>query len=399
MEEHEDGALERLRGGLDVELGALIPSPAPFESVLAQGRAIRRHRRRVWGGAVSAVALCAVAAGLLVPGTLRGGRSGPPPTTPASRDWISVSPSAYDEAHGLMGSGAVLGVAWSITSRADPLNAYFNGKPMIALEVHMTVDGKTTTANANMVPPTKNPLEDFLWLDVGQDTAAASMAVGFGVVAPGVGSIVAHYANGESVSYPAVEHGGERYVAVLAVATTTIDRLTVYGTDGAETGYEEPFTLANDGAPGTASGNWYAPNQTPALAPATVTLTGTMVDAPGSAWTLGVQAGGFGICMYPTAGEPFGDVACIPPGSQTSTKPLEVRELGDKDPATLVVGPLDPAVTRVVATLKGGQTVDMPIKTIDGLVMGADVFAPGKVVTGVTAYKANGGVFAHTSLD
>jgi hypothetical protein len=109
-------------------------------------------------------------------------------------------------------------------------------------------------------------------------------------------------------------------------------------------------------------------------------------------------AGGFGICMYTTGEQHFGGMECTPPNSPAFRQSLGVGELGDGDPAVLTVGPLDPAVTRVVATLKGGQTVDLPLKAIDGLVLGADVFAPGKVVTGVTAYKANGEVYAHTSI-
>ena len=200
---------------------------------------------------------------------------------------------------------------------------------------------------------------------------------GVGSVAQNVGSVVAHYTNGHSVSYPATEFEGRRFIALLDVTRTTIDKLTAYGTDGAELGYVDPFSP--DGfAPGTLTSTWYTPNQVPAFAPATVTFTGTMVDSPGTPWTIDVQAGGFGVCEYTTRSEHFGGMECTPPGSQAASEPINGQELGNGDPAVIVVGPLDPRVTRVVATLTDGQTVQLPFKLIDGRGMSADVLAPGK---------------------
>ena len=70
-------------------------------------------------------------------------------------------------------------------------------------------------------------------------------------------------------------------------------------------------------------------------------------------------------------------------------------ELGDGNPAVLVLGPLDPAITRVVVTLTDGETAQMQFKTIDGKGMAAEVFAPGKVIGSMTAYTKNGSVYAH----
>jgi hypothetical protein len=52
-------------------------------------------------------------------------------------------------------------------------------------------------------------------------------------------------------------------------------------------------------------------------------------------------------------------------------------------------------VTRVVATLTDGQTVQLPFKIIDGRGVCADVFGPGKALRALTAYESNGSVFAH----
>jgi hypothetical protein len=227
---------------------------------------------------------------------------------------------------------------------------------------------------------TSNPLYDF----------------GVGAVAKNVGTVVAHYANGDSASYPATEFEGKRYIALLNVTTTTIDKLTAYATDGTELGYVDPFSPAGS-PPQTFTSNWYTPNQAPAFAPAAVTFTGTMVDSPGTPWTIDVQAGGFGFCEYTTQSEHFGGMACTPPGSPAEKEPINTTELGNGDPAVIVVGPLDPAVTRVVATLTDGQTVQLPFKIVDGRGICADVLAPGKALRALTAYQSDGSVFAHAN--
>lgn len=402
MDDYEDGTVSELRGGLDVELGALVPGPAPFDAIVTQGRAIRRRRRRAWGGTASAAAIVALATSLLVPGALSGGRpAAPAKPAPMSKSWILVNSAAYDEAHDVMGSGDVQGEAWHLASKPVPSSNTVSGHPVVALEVRLTVGDKTAVGDMQMLSASdSNPLDSFFWLgaDPG-DPANSAVSVGFGAVTPSVGSIVAHYTNGKSVSYPAADYKGKRYVAVVSLHAQTIDKLTVYGTDGTELGYEDPITAPVASAPQTFAGTWYKPNQVPALAPATVTFTGKMVDSPGTPWTIVVRTGGFGVCEYTVGSEHLGGMGCTPPGSPAASRPLDFDELGDGDPAVITVGLLDPAVTRVVATLKGGQQVQLPFKTIDGKGMCADVLAPGKVPIGLTAYDASGRVFAHMSLE
>ena len=86
---------------------------------------------------------------------------------------------------------------------------------------------------------------------------------------------------------------------------------------------------------------------------------------------------------------------CTPPTAHAEKAPINGMELGDGDPAVIVVGPLDPVVTRVVATLTDGQMVQLPFKTIDGRGLCADVLAPGKALRALTAYESDGSVFAH----
>lgn len=400
MDDYEDGAVTELRGGLDVELGALVPGPAPFDAIIAQGRAIRRGRRRTRGAAACAVAVVALASSLLVPGTLHGGRPAAPATPPpASKSWISVNSAAYDEAHGVTGSGTVNGKAWNLTISPAP-SATANGSPVAQIALHQTVGGTTALGGAEVLPPTgPNPLDGFAWVPADQGAGADSaVSLGVGAVAPSVGSIVAHYANGRSASYPATEYKGKRYITILSLAAAAIDKLTVYDTDGTELGYEDPITPPGVPSPLTFSGTWYTPNQVPALAPATVTFTGTMVDSPGTPWTVVVRAGGFGVCQYTVSPEHFGGMGCTPPGSPAASQPLNEIGIGNGNPAVFTVGLLDPAVTRVVATLKGGQQVQLPFKMIDGRGMCAEVLAPGKVLVGLTAYDASGKVFAHVNV-
>jgi len=390
-----------LREGLDGELGALAPGPAPATAIAARGRAIRRKRQRIWSLAASLVAAVALGSSLLLPAVLRG--TTPPALNTPSNDWISVNSAAYDEAHGLLGSGTVSGKAWSISLSHPPLASTgpagtgYTANPQDDYQFTGTVDGSgSADMNSPLYGATKpNLLQGIFWF-ASTTTDNPPYDFGVGAVAQNVGSVVAHFTNGHSVSYPATEFEGRRFIALLDVTTTTIDKLTAYGTDGAELGYVDPFS-ANGSPPGTLTSTWYTPNQVPAFAPATVTFTGTMVDSPGTPWTIDVQAGGFGVCEYTTQSEHFGGMGCTPPGSQAAKEPINGLELGNGDPAVIVVGPLDPRVTRVVATLTDGQTVQLPFKLIDGRGMSADVLAPGKSLSALTAYESNGSVFAHVN--
>jgi hypothetical protein len=119
-------------------------------------------------------------------------------------------------------------------------------------------------------------------------------------------------------------------------------------------------------------------------------------DAPGTPWTIHVQTGGFGVCEFATPStEHFGGAGCARPGFQAANHPLDGLGVGGGDPAVLVVGPLEPRVTRVtrvVATLTDGETVQLPFRTIDGEGSGADVFAPSKKVDSLTAYEKIDGI-------
>lgn len=404
MNDYEDGAVSELRRGLDVELGELLPGPAPFDAVVAQGRAIRRRRRRAWGAGVSAVTIVALASSLLVPGALRGGRPAAPALpAPMGDGRISVNSAAYDEAHGVMGSGTVNGKAWSMTSGPSPAAIQTSYLPGGSLRFHLAVGDKTADGDAEVLAPDgSNPLNAFFWFEADKAAAGTSTAVslGTGAVAPSVGSIVAHYASGTSVSYPAVEYKGKRYIVIVSVGASAIDKLTAYGTDDTELGYEEPITQPAASAPETTQGTWYTPGQVPALAPATITFAGTLGDSPGTPWTIVVQTGGFGVCEYSIPGKDYGGVGCTPPRSALARSPLNFsysQSDGNK-PFVITVGLLDPTVTRVVATFAGGAQVQLPLKTIDGKGMCADILAPGKVLIGVTAYDASGKVFAHTDV-
>lgn len=397
--EYEGGQEAALRGGLDVELGALSPGPVPADAITTRGRAIRRRRRQVRSLAGSVVAVVALGSSLLLPGMLRG--AAPPEPVAPGKLGITVNSATYDAAHGLLGSGTVSGKAWSISMSHPPLSSTAPGGMIVSTSPQSdnqftgTVAGSKSAEISSQLydAPATNLLESIFWFG---DMLAVKPPYYFGVgpVTQNVGSVVAHYANGDSVSYPATQFEGRRYVALLDVTTTTIDRLTAYGTDGAELGYVEPFS-ANGLSPQTFASTWYTPNQTPAFAPAAMTMAGTMFDSPGTAWTIEVRAGGFGVCAYTTPPEHFGGMECTPPGSPAMKEPIDASEMGNGDPAVIIVGPLDPIVTRVVATLTDGETAQMPLKTIDGKGMAADVFAPGKVLKALTAYESNGSVFAH----
>lgn len=405
MYEYEDDAASGLSGGLDVELGGLKPGPAPFDAVITRGRAIRRTRRRRRGTAAAALALVALASGLLLPASH--GTSGPPPSAPPSKDWISVNSSAYDAAHGFVGSGTVRGEAWSMASAPAPGQRGVADDPVPTLSSTLVVGDGRLAQDSQTSFKSEDPMQEINWmstempvLNEGEPTAS-TVYVGVALVPSDVGRIVAHYTNGSTVTYPSVEQGGRRYIAVLALGSPSIDRLTVYRADGAESGYDATFSVLY-GNP--AAWQWYAPDEKPPLAAGSLTLTGAMADAPGTGWTVHVYAGGFGICLVGSIRKAGWE--CTPTSGSgnpaTQARKLSVSTQGDGDTADaafFVAGPLDPSVTRLVETFAGGKQVDLPVRRLDGWGFSADAFARGgDLDVQLTAYDAAGQVVEHTSV-
>jgi hypothetical protein len=403
VHEFEDAAASRLRGGLEMDLGVLEPGPAPFDAVIARGRAIRRGRRRTWGGATAVVVVVALGASLALPSALHGNAARPssPTDAVASGDWISVNSAAYDEAHGYAGSGTYRGASWHVTT-----SKYTQAqKPDTGVVTTDTLVFGGDSYKQQMgspqvpVPVLAEPLSVLEWVgtDIG-DAKASTVYAGVSIVPAGTGSVLAHYTNGKTATFPVVKSQGKEYVVLLAPASPNVDRLTAYRTDGTELGFVEPYSGKYSSPETDGSTPWYKPGQKPPFSAATVVFSGMVVDAPGTPWTVKAEVGGFGACFSTSGDEKFGGMMCDPkdPAGEVDSA-LGYSSLGSGSPLVLVIGALGPNVARVVATLKGGQEVNLPLKRIQGWGYCADVFAAGKTVSVLTSYDAAGNVLQHVN--
>jgi hypothetical protein len=400
MNDHEDTMETDLRGGLDLVLGTVTPGPAPFDAVITRGRTIRRKRRWAWSGTASAIAILALAASLLVPGALHGRSQQPPVSTTTGP--ITVDSAAWDEAHHVMGSGLVDGKEWRLTYTTETYLAPPD-KVVPGLKLSAVIEGRSVVGDTWVTDATApNPMSGISWMQVGENSPAG---LGFAPVTADVGSIVAQYANGQSVSFPVVSYKGKHYVVIVSRAASVIDKLTAYRWDGSELGFEEPITFPGyySSSPMTGGMPWYAPGQVPSLAPAEATFTGpwagTSFTSPWGGtsnppeFTIEVRAGGFGICAYDIH-LPSPSMSCSPANGPAGYRYISST---NASPWDILVEPLDPTVTRVTVTLVGGKKVQLPVHTIDGKVMAAGEIVMDEL-TGVTAYDASGKAFPLTLI-
>jgi hypothetical protein len=382
-----------LRQRLEADLGAVMPSVVPTEAILGQGKTIRhRHRQRqAWGAGTAGVTALTVAAGLLGHALLS-----PTPTAngqhPPTRHTVTVYSSAHDKATGMIGSGTVDGIAWTVAYQPGEVGGYLEhvgtGAPDTA-----NPDGYLGRTSGPQ-PTLANPLSEIAGSG---ETPYGNYPEGlYFYTAPvprQVNRLVIAFTDGESATIPAVPAPVDRFVAFLVPQGLGMSRITVYLDSGAELGYSIPFN--GNGYP--LINSWYTPNQQPTIATGEQTMGGT---SDGTAWKIRVWAGPFGICSSLTMPPVYtGDSACAPPAvpAPGSIGPIASTEGGTS--GLVVYAPVNPDVAKVVAVLHGGGSVTMPLAHVGGIGYYADVFPVGVTLSSIIAYDTAGHVLATATSD
>lgn len=370
---------EHLRACLDSCLGQITPGPIPVEAITGAGRRIRRRRAGTMAGTGGLIAL-AVASGLfaLVP-THTGGTH---PTDGKRALSIEVDSLAHDQAAALIGSGTVGSIPWHVG--IDPASG----------GTYMTSIGSSPASPSGLVTELPSHLDGPLGelISTSQDpypNRDGSFYLGYGIVPNTVGKLVFAYANGESVTVPAVPWHGKSVVAYAGTSSLHISQVTVYDTAGHEVGYSIPF----NGWSEPMMVSWYAPGQVPTERTASKTISGTTGNVH---WSITLDTGPFGTCVSQDV-PPLdsGTVDCQPPGiPSTHAIGDTVQYTGGTTLPPVVRGAVNPKVTQIKVVLANGTTVVLPVTEVGELKMVASVLPLGTVIKTIASYDSTGNMLA-----
>ena len=362
-----------LRDRLDLELGAMTPSVAPTEAIVGRGRGFVRRRRQVWGGALAAVIALGVATSLLTASTLRPTPSAPASTTTPTRTHsVTVGTVPKEDSSGVIGTGTADGIAWTAKVSA-------NGNQDL-------YEADLSGVNAGMLQDpsgqvdSKNPL---LYIEgIGAEATVhgvhETVVVSLGEVPSNVGTMDVQYANGTTLSYKPVLTNGHEYIAFARPQGLDIERVIVYNVQHQELGYSIPH---NDST-STSFESWYPPGRATTLAPATATIRQAADGPHVPAWSATVDFGPTGACFELSPGESF----C----QSQQTPAADTLQISTSENPPSGVGTLNAAVSKVVAVLSDGTTVDLPLVSIDGMKAFGYEFSAGTHIVSIATYDSGG---------
>ena len=394
MTSHETGvdarAEELLRSGFEAELGALMPSASPDELIIGTARRIRR-RRHVAGGGLAALSAAGVSLGLVATGAFGAARPTASPATttaPAAQHAITANTAAYDTAHGLVGSGTIGALPWHA--------ALTNPAASVAkqnYQVDLGTAGTTYLGGEHEITPAivgdSLPLAALSRWDFQTDDTsflASHHYVLAGAVPSDVGSVVIDYADGESVTYPAIVEGSGRSVAFPGGSDLDVDRITVYSVQGKPIAYSIPANTPSI-APYQQYLTWHQTGR-PLPPQGSVTFSGTLDGEP---YKLRLTVNLIGVCADLTHAGPDEPLGCatgdVPPANAATF------EWGQPYQGQVIYGYADPAVAKVTLTLRNStKTVPMTVVSKLGLTFWSGVLPAGTLPGWITTYDAQGKV-------
>ena len=363
-----------LRDRLDLELGALTPKAPPTEAILGQGRSYVRRRRQVWGGALAAVIALGVAASLLSASALHPSPAVPASTTTPTRTHsVTMGIVPKDDPTGVIGTGTADGVVWTAkVSRNGNQDLY---------EADLAGVNAGMLENASGQVDSKNPLLSIEGIGAEATTMHGvheTVVLSLGEVPSDVGTVDVQYTNGVTLTYKPVATNEHEYIAFARTQGLDIEKVTVYNTQHKELGYSIPY---ND-TTSTSFASWYPPSQALTLAPATATIRQAADGPHVPAWSVTVVLGPFGLCFPLPQTASF----CEPPHTPTEN----TLDLQTSTAPPSGIGVLNPAVSKVVAVLSDGTTVDLPIVVADGIPVFGYEFAAGTRIASITTYDSSG---------
>jgi hypothetical protein len=349
-----------LRDRLDDVLAAPVPSPAPVETAMRQGRRIRWRRRATAAAGLAAV----IAAAAIVPSAVRFGAAPEPATAPRGVPYsVTVDPPGQHAPQGEIAQGTINGQPWQLTiSKPDHSGqqcfesagaAVGSRRPKICVQDVGHVVGVPVALYLTSPP---------------QDLAV------YGAVATDVSYVSVTLADGTVLRLRPVKVWGARYVAVLA-PLGTVAKIAAYSARG------EIASTVPDPAGSGNFGNWSPPGQHPASGASGVIGSGTY-DRIG--WSVRVGSGGQCVAFGGAPG-------CEPFSRPGGTAIVQYTVFGGLSGAIAVFfGTAAPIVSRIAIQFPDGQTTARPV-TVSGQKYWAFAAEAYKTVHW-TAYNAAGQV-------
>jgi hypothetical protein len=278
----------QLQARLGPALDGLTPRPAPLGAIVRDGRRVKVRKRISLAAGLVAVAAAAVAAILAVPSLLSGSTSVPPLTTHYR---VTVNPPAPHSPPGLIASGRVGGVPWSVRADRSGNGYFFSG-----------IGTYVSTGTGNLPGRFGNgdPVQGFL-------TSFARSAIQVLAVRTDVTIVQVLLTNGQVLSLRPVVAAGASNASLVAFAVPDyrdVLAIEAFGKSG-EIGYTVPWT----GHSFILIGRWLKPGQPALPRPQTAVIgSGT---AFGQSWRQLVTAGPWGWCGQGDIGGRGGGGGCL----------------------------------------------------------------------------------------
>jgi hypothetical protein len=289
---------QQVRARLDPALAAVIPGPPPLAAIVRDGRRIRvRKRIRSAAGLVAAAALVVVAM-LTLPSAL----SGPAPVPPLTTHYhVTANPPGPHSPPGLIASGRVDGVSWSVRAELSGAGYFLTG-----VNIYIS---KGATGNLPGRYAQGDPVDPFV------ESFSPGPAIQVEAVRTDVTLVRVRLTDGQALSLRPVAAAGPANASLIAFAVPddrdvlAIEAFNEHG----EIGYAVPWA----GHTWFDLGRWLAPGRPALPRPQTAVIgSGT---AFGHSWSQLVSVGPWGWCGQ---GEVTGDgsseggggcIASLPP--------------------------------------------------------------------------------------
>jgi hypothetical protein len=264
----------QLRARLDPELVRLMPGPPPLAAIVRDGRRIRARKRMTFAAGVAVAAALVIVARLTLPSVL----SGPPAVPPLTTHYhVTANPPGAHSQPGLIASGKVNGVPWSVRAEISGRGYLFTG---VDAYVSAGADGNLPGRYARGVP-----VEGFLGTEAGP-------AIQVEAVRADVTLVEVRLTNGQILRLRPVAAVGPGNASLVAFAMPDYrDVLAIEAFDArGEMSYAIPWT----GHAWFMTERWLKPGQPALPRPQTVAIgSGT---AFGQSWRQLLSVGPWGWC-------------------------------------------------------------------------------------------------------
>lgn len=326
-----------LRERLDEAFQAIAPHPAPIDSAVQRGRAIRVRRRVVAAAGVAIVAAIGAVAAFAPPSLHR--LVSPPPATQVGQHTVTVDPPGPHSAAGVIASGTVDGKGWQIAATDSATDGLGIGQQLfIAFGAAFGPTPASTTGPALGTYGT-GPVT-FAGMSSGPTEAQ------YGPVQADVSYVTVRLGDGTVLTLHPVRVYGTRAVAFAAPVDLGIASVTAYSRHG-EIATAIPF---NDPGDMAYFGAWLRPGQHGLARASGMVFSGR---AGGSSWQVTAYQGPWGFCVKVSGN---GVVGCGPVLAGAAGPGVACWTMGA---ATFVVGGTPARATRVVITVPGIRSVQV----------------------------------------